>query len=602
MKIPTRMLCMLCIFLGLPARVSQAFTVEQVKALEAKVKKLVAKNTPAVVALVNEKNSGSGSGVIVSPDGLILTAGHVTIGCDEMVVVFPNGNRSRCKVLGADYGRDLSLAKMLKPGAYPFAEVGDSQKLEATSIVVSLGHPGGFDLRRTPPVRIGRIIVKNSRGFLASDSTVVFGDSGGPLFDLEGMVVGIHSHISQSVSMNLDAPVSAAKASWDRMLEGKRFGKLGTLDGADAEQVLRDLLEKQGVPKEELQGLKIADLQKRVKDMNIRSLMDEKDQKKLADQLDELIAGHAKGAAAAEFATFALRDGKRPRSPLARAAGVHAAGWLITKASEVMDAAELQCEIKGAWLPVDVVRVWEDHDLALIKVDAKDIPAVNWAAGPAPEVGAFIVAVSPAGSKPAALGVVSVATRSLQTRGQGFLGVTLDNDETGFKVRDVIAGTAALRAGVQKNDRIIELDGNKPDSVVAFARAIASHKAGENVQVKLQRGGETQTKDIQLADRGSQSGIFRPGAGGRFSLGSKVNRRMGDFPNVIQTDLTLSSHHVGSPVTDLDGNVIGIVIARSGRVETMVIPSETIRHLLSAVNFNKEGNPPPKPVSAPAGN
>ena len=451
-------------------------------------------------------------------------------------------------------------------------------------------------------VNIRRIIIKNSKGFLASDSTVVFGDSGGPSFDLDGRIVGIHSHISQSISMNLDAPTSAAKASWDRMLKGENWGKLGTLDGADAEQMLRDLLEKQGVPREELKGVKLADLQKRIKEKNITSLMDEKDRRKLAAQIDELVAGHAKGAAAAEAATFNLRDGKKPRAPLARATGVRAGGWLITKASEVMDAAELQCEIKGAWLPVDVVRVWEDHDIALIKVDAKDIPVVNWATGPAPEVGTFIVAVSPTGTKPAALGVVSVAMRSLQTRGQGFLGVTLDNDETGFKVRDVIAGTAAVRAGVQKNDRIIEVDGKKPDSVVAFAHVIASHKAGEKVQLKLQRGNDTQTKDIQLADRGSQSGIFRPGAGGRFSFGSTVNRRMGDFPSVIQTDLTVSAHQVGGPVADIDGNVIGIVIARSGRVETMVIPSETISRLLAAVNFSKEENPAPKPAPAAPGN
>ena len=187
----------------------------------------VAKNTPAVVSLFGEKTSGAGSGTIVSADGIILTAAHVTQGNDEMQVIFPDGKQARCKVLGADYARDVSLAKITQAGTYPFAEMGDSDKLEPTSIVVALGHPGGFDLRRSPPVRIGRISQKNMGGFLVSDCTLVGGDSGGPLFDLDGKVVGVHSSISESLSFNRDAPTSAAKADWDKLLEGKRWGTLG---------------------------------------------------------------------------------------------------------------------------------------------------------------------------------------------------------------------------------------------------------------------------------------------------------------------------------------------------------------------------------------
>ncbi len=206
-----------------PAR---AYTVLELKEMETKLKNLVAKNSPAVVALIGEKTSGSGSGVVVSAEGLILTAAHVTRGNEEMIVVFPNGKQVRCKVLGADYTRDVGLAQIKDEGTYQFAEIGDSDKLEATTIVVALGHPGGFDIRRTPPVRIGRISLKDMGGFLVSDCTLVGGDSGGPLFDLEGKVVGIHSSISESLSFNRDAPVSAAKAGWEKMLEGKSWGKL----------------------------------------------------------------------------------------------------------------------------------------------------------------------------------------------------------------------------------------------------------------------------------------------------------------------------------------------------------------------------------------
>ncbi len=213
-------------FVFVAAAPVQAFTVAQMKEMEVKVKKLVATNMPAVVSLIGEKVAGAGSGVVVSADGLILTAGHVTVGNDTMIVVFPDGRQAKCKVLGADYTRDVGLAKIIEPGKYAFAELGDSDKLETTSIVIALGHPGGYDVRRTPPARIGRISSKNAGGFLMSDCTLIGGDSGGPLFDLDGKVVGIHSSISESLSYNRDAPVNAAKVSWEKMLKGERWGKI----------------------------------------------------------------------------------------------------------------------------------------------------------------------------------------------------------------------------------------------------------------------------------------------------------------------------------------------------------------------------------------
>jgi S1-C subfamily serine protease len=70
---------------------------------------------------------------------------------------------------------------------------------------------------------------------------------------------------------------------------------------------------------------------------------------------------------------------------------------------------------------------------------------------------------------------------------------------------------------------------------------------------------------------------------------------------VIQTDLPLQATQCGGPVTDLDGNAVGLVIARSGRVETMVLPSETIRQLLAGVDFSKEEKPAAPKPAAPVG-
>ena len=203
-----------------------ALTVPQLKEIEAQVKQAVLKAMPAVVSLTGDMKPTAGSGIIISADGLILTAAHVTQGNKTMGVLFPDGKELKCTVLGANYARDLALVKITSPGPFPFTEMGDSDKLEPTTVVIALGHPGGFDMRRTPPLRIGRVHRKNLAGFIVSDCTLVGGDSGGPLFDLEGKVVGIHSSISESLSYNRSAPVNAAKVDWQRLLAGEKWGKL----------------------------------------------------------------------------------------------------------------------------------------------------------------------------------------------------------------------------------------------------------------------------------------------------------------------------------------------------------------------------------------
>ena len=370
----------------------------------------------------------------------------------------------------------------------------------------------------------------------------------------------------------------------------------------DLSKLLRDLLEEQGVPKEDLKESDLLGLLKKLREKNGKGLFpgleelgdmlnfenDPKVAERLNNHFKELLDGSRPGAAKAAPATLALRDGKKPADTVAFATAVKADGWLLTKASEVDKVGQLECEVKGAWVPAKVERTWREHDLALLKVDAKELPAIRWSTNPAPTVGTFVTAVAPAGQDPVALGVVSVATRNLQNKGRGFLGVQLDSDEIGLKIREVVPDGAANGAGVQKDDRILELDGQKPDSVFNFTKMVSERKAGEKVKLKLQRGKDVVEKEIQLGDRAA----LGTDLGARFdrmnALGSTVNKRKGDFAAVIQTDLPVEANQCGGPVTDLDGNALGIMIARSGRIESLVVPSSTIRDLLAEVDAAKK--------------
>jgi serine protease Do len=194
--------------------------------LEAKVEAVAAKVTPATVALLSDRTGSSGSGVVTTADGLVLTAAHVVQGSKELLVVFPNGKQVTGKVLGANYSRDIAMVQITEKGPWPYAERGVSKPLEAGDWVVAMGHSAGFEPDRPPPVRFGRVISKGPGNFLTTDCTLIGGDSGGPLFDLDGRIVGINSNIGVSVKNNNHAGIDGIVEDWDRLLAGEGWGKL----------------------------------------------------------------------------------------------------------------------------------------------------------------------------------------------------------------------------------------------------------------------------------------------------------------------------------------------------------------------------------------
>lgn len=204
-------------------------SLEVLKEVQAQVREVVAKVMPATVSLFSTTArgvSGSGSGVIVSEDGLVLTAGHVVEGFEEVTVVFPDGKQVKAKVLGANFTRDEAMVKLEGPGPWPMVEMGKSDGMEVGDFVVSLGHAGGFDPLRTPPVRFGRILGRNALGYMVSDCTLIGGDSGGPLFALDGTLVGIHSSIGPNLESNNHRGISDFRRDWDRLLAGDSWGTL----------------------------------------------------------------------------------------------------------------------------------------------------------------------------------------------------------------------------------------------------------------------------------------------------------------------------------------------------------------------------------------
>ncbi len=200
--------------------------VEDLMVLEKQVQTVSEKAMPATVALVSNGTGSSGSGVIVSKNGLILTAAHVIQGMKEVDVYFPDGKKWAGKVLGANFSKDIGMVQMVDAGPWPFVDLGESKPLEAGDWLVALGHSAGFDPARTPPVRFGRVMSDGPGNYFTSDCTLIGGDSGGPLFNLDGKLVGINSSIGWSWKNNNHAGVDGFREDWERLLAGETWGAL----------------------------------------------------------------------------------------------------------------------------------------------------------------------------------------------------------------------------------------------------------------------------------------------------------------------------------------------------------------------------------------
>ncbi len=200
-------------------------TLEDLKAIQEQTKKVIAKVTNSTVGI--QIGGASGSGIIVSKDGMVLTAGHVSgKPGQKCTLLLPDGKRLEGKSLGRNSGIDSGMIQIISEGDFEFCEMGTSDQLIAGQWCIAIGHPNGYQKGRSPVVRLGRIL-SNGKTAVTTDCTLVGGDSGGPLFDMSGKVIGIHSRIGPTIMSNVHVPINTYTDSWDRLVKGDEIGPGG---------------------------------------------------------------------------------------------------------------------------------------------------------------------------------------------------------------------------------------------------------------------------------------------------------------------------------------------------------------------------------------
>jgi serine protease Do len=189
---------------------------------------------------------GLGSGVIVSPDGYILTANHVVNGADEIKVSLSDDNKKEyiAKIIGTDPQTDVAVLK-IDAKDLPAITLADSDQLEIGDVVLAIGNPLGLGQSVTMGIvsGLGRHYGVNGaygyENFIQTDAAINKGNSGGALVDAEGRLVGINTWIASlgggNEGLGFAVPVNLARRSMESLIKGGRVtrGFLGLLNLED---------------------------------------------------------------------------------------------------------------------------------------------------------------------------------------------------------------------------------------------------------------------------------------------------------------------------------------------------------------------------------
>ena len=205
---------------------------EELRTLQARIRELTPRIIPATVAI--QVGRANGSGVIIDPEGHVLTAAHVAGTPGRRATVFlADGKAVAATTLGMNQQLDAGMIKITDEGPWPHAPLGRSADVRDGQWCLATGHPGGYDPNRPPVLRWGRVL-KTDESAILSDCTLVGGDSGGPLYDLQGRVIGIHSRIGKNLTINVHVPIDPYRESWDRLVRSESWGPLESSEGGPA--------------------------------------------------------------------------------------------------------------------------------------------------------------------------------------------------------------------------------------------------------------------------------------------------------------------------------------------------------------------------------
>jgi len=266
-------------------------------------------------------------------------------------------------------------------------------------------------------------------------------------------------------------------------------------------------------------------------------------------------------------------------------------GYLVTKASEIEDAKELNVRVdKTHFKNVRVVATTVEWDVALLKVEAKDLVTVEWDTDGEPDHGTWVVANGSTSRtrRRVRVGIISANAREVGGgKAPVVLGITLDtNKKAGtLSISGVEEDSGAADAGLEEGDLILSANEQEIGKIEDLQEVLSGKEPGDHVKLRVKRGDEEMEVEVELRTREK---IFEDERSRNDAMSGRYSKRRSNFKRILQHDIALSERSAGGPLLNLDGKCVGMNIARVNRCETFAIPAgempEIIEDLMPKTN------------------
>ncbi|WP_406827071.1 trypsin-like peptidase domain-containing protein [Pedobacter sp. KACC 23697] len=494
----------------------------------------------------NQRTSAQFSGVVVSADGYILTAAHTILPGKNYKVFFPDGRECIAVALGKIENKetpgipDVGMMKITGKGSYPFAEIGYSGSLLENEPCISISYPESLN-QTLPTLRLGRIAeVKNEYGFIRSTCKMEPGDSGGPLYDYHGRVIGLHSAIDVAEDMNFEIPVDLYRQYWTAL---------------NSETLYTALPEKTDHVKTDPLFLL---LQKESRQKALHPDFDTSKLKNSCFTITSTIKGQKQQIDACLLNIKTSNGIKRQ--------------FLLSKNTMVGEAAN--CDINGKRVPINFIGKDQENDLVLFKLGQSLKGGIDLNIADADtikiEMGKLLYSINPAGHMIRSI-LGSTLFNLPKVNSQPYLGAMIVYHSSPVQFSLIKEGSPAERAGIKVGDELISINGKAIKKASEFAPEILKYWADDEVTFEWENASGKVNKTFKLDGRG-QSLSNHPAD--KFE-GGKSERRDG-FNAIFTHDAAIKANACGSPVFDWEGHFYGINIARFSRTTTVVVPKKTI--------------------------
>ncbi|MND39947.1 putative periplasmic serine endoprotease DegP-like precursor [compost metagenome] len=487
------------------------------------------------------------SGVVVSAEGHILTVAHTTKPNQIYQIHFPDGKKhlaiglGRISIRNDSTDLDLAMIKLNGFESWSFTKMGQSAGLKANQPCVGISYPGTFE-KNMPNIRFGRLTnPKSKAGYIESTCKMEPGDSGGPLFNLNGEVIAIHSWIANGIDENFEIPVDLYKKYWSALNSAIDYKEVPKADNATVSHL----------------------------SSTVNTL--------LIPITDELASFpyHLKGSSVLVTSNMEGHPQMIQGTVISYKSDQKRSIFIISKNSMVAENPVVQQN--GKMFPVDVIWKDRDNDLVLLRPSIRLKNGIELQKQSSSveltqkDLGKILVSSTSHDNK--RVGVLSSTYIEMPLRfSRGYFGANATFINKKIVITQLASGSPAASV-LKLDDQVTDINGVSIDQPIDYGSELMKYCAGDSITVDIVRSGIPARFKIFLPPYPRQIKEAK-------QFGEVRSFRSDAFKKVLVWDADEKVEECGAPVFDTKGEFYGINIARHSRTSSIIMPVNFIIKLL----------------------